>query len=374
MNVTLLAWSRESGGAERQLVNLAGGLCRSGHNVQVIVFFPNPHVEAALREAGTPYRVLGVRGRWDAGRYVVRLLEQMTRRRQDVVYAHLQVPNLLTVPLKLLDRTTSVVWGIRTSDLDIAPNPLAALATWLEVRLSRVASLVVANSFRGREDAIALGFHRDAVLVIQNGIDTETFRPDPIGGAKIRAEWGIAADERVIGIVGRFETKKDHQTFLQAAAIAGAKRADLRFVCIGSGPPAARARLEAESRSLGLADRVVWAGFCRDMPAVYGALDVATLCSAFGEGFPNAVAEAMACGLPCVATNVGDSARILGDLGLLVPPRSPHALAGGWLEALDETDPEASSRRRRRIEENFSLGRMVDRTEKVLTALLARPS
>lgn len=371
MNVTLLAWSREWGGAERQLANLAGGLTRFGHDVRVVVFFPNPHVEAALREAGAWYSVLGVRGRWDAGRYVVRLLAEMSKARHDVVYAQLQAPNLLTVPLKLLHRKAKVVWGIRTSDLAASAGPLGALATWVESRLSPAASLVIANSTRGREDAIALGYDRDAVLVIHNGIDTATFRPDPEGRSRVRARWGITPGERVIGLVGRLDAMKDHGTFLRASAIAAASRPDLRFVCVGDGPRVARIRLEALARSLGVSDRLVWAGLRRDMPAVYTALDVATLSSAFGEGFPNAVAEAMACGLPCVATDVGDTSTIVGELGWVVPPRNPDALAAGWLEALDEeSDSELRARRRQRIEDNFGLDQMISRTDEALVGLL----
>jgi glycosyltransferase involved in cell wall biosynthesis len=371
MKITLLAWSREWGGAERQLVNLARGLRLRGHDVMVVVFFSNSYVEAALREAETSFRVLGVRGRWDVGRYLVRFLTEMSGRTQEVIYAHLQAPNLLTVPFKLLRPETKVVWGIRMSDLRTHSNPLTGLAMWIESCLSSVADLVVANSFRGCNDAIDLGFNRCAITVIQNGIDTKAFGTDPEGGARVRAEWGVAAHDRLIGLVGRLEVKKDHDTFLRAAAIASRERADLRFVCVGDGPPAARHRLEAEARSLGIGDRVVWAGFRWDLAAVYGALNLATLSSAFGEGFPNVVAEAMACGLPCVATNVGDAGLILGDLGWVVPPRSPRVLADAWLEALAQRpDSEISFKRRRRIEENYNLERLIVQTEQALTALL----
>jgi len=371
MKVTLLAWSRESGGAERQLVNLASGLRRRGHDVLVVVFFRNPYVEAPLLETDTPYCVLDVRGRWDAWRYLVRYLALMSKRESEVVYAFLQLPNLLTVPLKLFRRHTQVVWGIRTSDLRIATDALSRMATWLEKRLSPLADLVIANSFRGRDDAIASGFDSGAMTVIHNGIDTAVFRPDPAGGARIRTAWGIADDQRIIGLVGRLETKKDHDTFLHAAAIAAGMRADVQFACIGNGTAVAQARLEAQARQLGLARRLVWSGFRPDMRAVYGALDVATLCSSFGEGFPNTVAEAMACGLPCVATNVGDAALILSDLGWVVPPRSPQALADAWLAALAENpDSGICQRRRQRIEEHYNLDLLIDRTEQALAELL----
>ncbi|CAG0984276.1 Putative glycosyltransferase EpsF [Burkholderiales bacterium] len=375
VKVTLLAWSRELGGAERQLVNLACGLRRRGHDVLVVVFFPNRYVEASLRETGTPFRVLGVRGRWDAYRYLVRFLAEALTRDSHVVYAFLQVPNLLTVPLKLLRRKARVVWGIRTSDFRTRSNALSGLVTWLESRLSRVADVIIANSFHGRDDAVALGFDRNAITVIHNGIDTEAFRPDPDAGTGIRAEWGIAAFETVIGLVGRFEAKKDHDTFLRAAAIAALERADLRFVCVGDRPASARAGLEAQAGKLGLDDRVIWAGFRQDMSAVYCALDVATLTSAFGEGFPNVVAEAMACGVPCVVTDVGDAALILGDLGWIVPPRNPRALADAWIAALaQDRRPGIRERRRRRIEENYNLELMIDRTEQALSALFEQKS
>ena len=374
MRVALLAWSREWGGAERQIVNLAGGLTRRGHDVHVVVFFRNAYVEAALQEAGVSYRVLGVRGRWDAGRYLVGLIVHMSRSRQDVVYAYLQAPNLLTVPLKLLQRRTKMVWGIRMSDLSPAASAFGTLATWVESRLSPAANLVISNSFRGRDDAITRGFDRNAILVIPNGIDTGVFRPDSEGRRRIRTAWGIAPGELVIGLVGRLEAKKDHGTFLRAAAAAASRRRQLRFVCVGYAPQGARNRLEAQARSLGVSDLLVWAEFHHDMAAAYTAFDVATLSSAFGEGFPNTVAEAMACGARCVATDVGDNALILGNLGQVVPPGDPEALAGAWLDALDDHDPELRRKRRQRIEDTYPLERMIDHTEQALAALLGLDS
>lgn len=369
--LTLLAWAREPGGAERQIVNLACGLRRRGHDVLVVVFFPNPYVETPLRETGTPYRLLDVRGRWDAWRYLVRLLGGLWNRDHHVVYGFLQAPNLLTLPLKLMRGRTKVVWGLRNSDLRPTASAASRLVGWLESRLSGLADLVVANSFRGSDDAVALGFDRSAITVIHNGIDTEAFRPHPEGGVKLRAEWGIPADAPLIGLVGRLDVRKDHDVFLNAAAIAARGRPDLRFVCVGDGPAAARARLEAQSRTLGLQGKVVWAGFQWNMPAVYAALDVVTLSSACGEGFPNIVGEAMACGRLCVVTDVGDAALIVGELGLVVPPRNPQAMADAWVDGLaHDTDAGIQRTRRRRIEEQFNLDRMLGRTEQALGALL----
>jgi len=102
------------------------------------------------------------------------------------------------------------------------------------------------------------------------------------------------------------------------------------------------------------------------MPAAYNALDVCCLSSAFGEGFPNVLGEAMACGVPCVATDVGDAARIIDTCGIIVPSRNPGLLATGVVQALAAVDTERMQACRHRIEAEFSVVRMVDQTERLL--------
>jgi glycosyltransferase involved in cell wall biosynthesis len=104
------------------------------------------------------------------------------------------------------------------------------------------------------------------------------------------------------------------------------------------------------------------------MAAVYSSFDLATLPSAYGEGCPNAVAEAMACGVPCVVTDVGDAAAIVGSLGAVVPRGDAARLCVAWQTTLDAEHPGRAAVRRRRIEEHFALERMVDQAEKVLTS------
>ena len=123
---------------------------------------------------------------------------------------------------------------------------------------------------------------------------------------------------------------KDHPTFLRAAAQFARQNADARFVCVGDGAAAYRDELRTLTRSLGLDDRLVWAGEHGDVKAAYNAFDIATLSSAFGEGFPNAVGEAMACGVPVVGTDVGDVRPIVGELGEVVAPGQPEPLCAGW--------------------------------------------
>ena len=174
----------------------------------------------------------------------------------------------------------------------------------------------------------------------------DAHRPDAAAGRALRRRWGIADDAFVIGCAARLDPMKDHANFLQAAAMLARQHADVRFVCVGSGPSAYRDELHALATSLGLtnhpadrlADRLTcrltchltWAGEIGDMNAAYNAFDLATLSSAFGEGFPNVVGEAMACGIPVDATDVGDERPIIGVLGEVVAPKQPDLLCAGW--------------------------------------------
>ena len=224
------------------------------------------------------------------------------------------------------------------------------------------------NSFRGRDHYVGRGFPAGKLVVIPNGIDTTYFTPKPDEGLKLRAEWGIGPNEIVIGLAARLDPLKDHETFLRAAAIAAKSRKDLRFVCVGGGVERDSARLESLANGLGLENRVVWAGECNDMPAAYGAMDIAT-CSSIVEGFPNMVGEAMACGVPCVVTDVGDCARITADTGIVVPPRDPPSLAQAWLQLAARTPAERKAlgrRARARIEDEFSVAALGENTLRAL--------
>ncbi len=335
------------------------------------MFHANPTVERRLHAHGVPYDVLNVRGRWDAQRILLRYLRGAAGRSDEIVHSYLAVPNVLTVPVKLVNPRARLVWGIRMSDSRLFTyNALTTPVHALEARLSRFADLVIANSHAGKDDAVAHGFDPSRMCVVDNGIDTETFRPDPEGRRRLRAEWGVADRDVLIGLVARLEPKKDHPTFLRAAAAAAARRPDLRFVCIGEGSPSIRGNLERQSRALGLENRLRWQPSVMEPAAAYSAFDLATLSSAFGEGFPNVLGEALACGRPCVATDVGDAARILDGVGVTVSPRSPTALAEAWLNALEADHVGLAEPRRSRIVQNYGLERMVERTEALLQGIV----
>ncbi|HIC04671.1 MAG TPA: glycosyltransferase, partial [Nitrospirales bacterium] len=199
------------------------------------------------------------------------------------------------------------------------------------------------------------------------------FQPDRIAGQTIRKEWGISDHEKLIGLVARLDPMKDHLTFIQAAAELSKLRDDVRFVCVGTGPSRYQQKLQAMSKQLDVHSRLIWDGPRLDMPAVYNAFDLACSSSSWGEGFANAIGEAMASGVPCVATDVGDSAVIVGDIGVIVPPQDPKSLALAWSDMLCKEDMITgtyATQARAHIVRQFGHERLFQRTAQVLEQLL----
>ena len=372
MKITLLTRSLAYGGSERQLVSLAKELHKRQHPVVVVVFYSGGPLEKELRQAGVTVRELDKRGRWDIIRFLLRFVRLLHEERPDVLYGFLGTPNLLTVLFKPIFPHIRMVWGVRASCVDFARYDwLVGLQHKVERRLSRFADLIIVNSHAGLDHAVAHGFPKNKMVVIPNGIDAERFRPDLEARWRVRGEWGVNETEKLIGLVGRLDPMKDHPTFLKAAALLAQERDDVRFVCVGGGPADYRREMHGLGRELGLTERVIWAGTREDVPAVYNALDVAAS-SSIGEGFPNTVSEAAACGVPCTVTDVGDSARIVGNGELVVPPSDPEALAALWAKIIDKP---ASAREllgrdlRRRVVDRFSLEQMVVQTTESLISV-----
>jgi glycosyltransferase involved in cell wall biosynthesis len=375
MRILLLIRSLEIGGAERQMTSLARGLKARGHEVFVAVLYSGGSLEEELQHLGIPILPLGNRGRYDVARHAARLIGVARRSGAEVVYGMLSAANLSSLLLRLRSPSPAVIWGLRASYVNLGHyDSWTRVTTRLEALLSRFADRIIVNSRAGREHAVASGFPQCSLVVVPNGIDTSRFRADLEARRRIRESWNVRPDEKAVGIVGRIDPMKDHSNFLEAAAGVAALRTAVRFLCIGEGRLEQRRSLEALSASMGLSHRLTWVGVRNDMPGVYSALDLVVL-SSRGEGFPNVVAEAMACGTPCVVTDVGDAAEIVEDRSRVVPPGDPAALAEAIHSALerDVSGNECESMRRR-IEERFGIDRMVDATENVFrSALAGRP-
>jgi glycosyltransferase involved in cell wall biosynthesis len=360
--------SMQIGGAERQLTILAVGLAARGHDVAVAAFAPGP-LASELR--GVRFLDLGKRSRLSNPLVFWRLFHVLRDFRPQVHYSLLGLPNILGALLRPLCTRTRLIMGVRASEVGLGSLGLASRIVYgLERRLAATADAIIVNSEAGRKHALAQGFPARRLTVVRNGIDTLRFAPQRELGAELRAKWGAGPKDLLVGLPARLDPIKDHATFLRASAMLSQRHERMRFVCIGDGPE--RESLTRLAQELGLGPRLVFAGECRDMPAACNALDLACLCSR-GEGFPNALGEAMACGVPCVSTEVGDAAEIVGDTGEIVRELGdPDALAAALenLAARIQAEPAGLAQAaRERIRARFSIEAMLDATEVVLQRL-----
>ena len=373
MKILFFIRSLDVGGSQRQLALMARGLAQRGHDVAVAVLYSGTATERMLATAGVRIIPLDKRGRWDVSP-LWRLWRLFRAERADVVYAFLTMQT--TLAALLVPRATSrLVFGVRSVAMELDNyDTLSALTFRLEALLSQRADLIVVNAQAGIADAVARGLPSERIAVVANGIDTDAMRPYPAARRAQRAAWGMNDRAFVIGMVARLDPMKDHGNFIAAAATFQHVYPDVRFVCVGDGPPMYRRELAALAQSRGLADRLLWAGEATDLRAVYSALDVATLSSAFGEAFPNVIGEAMACGVPVVATAVGDSAAIIGECGEVVPPRQPEALSAAWTQMRERLERDGERLKvdvRFRIATHYDVNAMVTRSEQLLAALCA---
>jgi glycosyltransferase involved in cell wall biosynthesis len=367
VKILLLCRSLAVGGTERQLAILAKGLHQQGHEVTVGVFYAGGPLERELHESGIPVFDLRKSGRWDVLPFFIRVVRVVWKFKPRVIYGFLGTPNILTAFLKPLFPKIWMVWGVRASNVDLDRYDwLTRLSYRIECRLSRFADLIICNSRAGLEYAAAHSFPRKKMVVIPNGIDTERFKPDAAARDRTRAEWGIAENEILIGLVARLDPMKDHPTFLRAAAMLAQEMPDVRFVCVGGGSDPYKSELRRLASEIGLDGRLIWAGARHDMTAVCNALDIASSSSSFGEGFSNTIAEAMACGVPCVVSDVGDSASIVGGTGVIVASATPDALCEGFRLMLNRLGPDICDAARASIINRFTNDLLVTDTVKVL--------
>jgi glycosyltransferase involved in cell wall biosynthesis len=214
------------------------------------------------------------------------------------------------------------------------------------------------------------------MVVIPNGFDLSELRPDPAARQDVRRELEVGERAPLVGMAARFHPQKDHASFLEAAKILHGRLPDVRFLLCGDGVTCENRALSDRVRQAGLADHAHLLGVRGDVPRLLAALDVAVL-SSVGEAFPLVLGEAMACGVPCVATDVGDAARIIGETGEVVPPRDPAALAAALERVLNlepERRRELGMAARQRIEENYSIERIAKRYEDLYSEALGVPA
>lgn len=312
-------------------------------------------------ELGVPVHALGLTP-MTAPMTLIKLTRLLKHLRTDVLQTWLYHADAAGTIAAYLAGVPHIAWNIRGADFDPRAyrRSLSAIVRLLAMA-SSVPAVVVSNSYDGRAAHERLGYHPKRWEIIPNGVDSALFQPSDRARECMRRRLGLGSSSRIVGHLARYHPMKDHVTFLRAGALVTAARQDVHLIAAGRGV-ADNAGLVREIASLRLDRRITLLDEQAQPAEFLAACDVVALSSAYGEGFPNVVAEAMACGVPCVVTNVGDAARIVGDAGIVVEPRDPDSLARGILNYLSMGPAEghaAADAARRRIVEHYSLDRAI---------------
>ncbi|RZK02296.1 MAG: glycosyltransferase [Novosphingobium sp.] len=358
-----------NGGAEAMLAKLvtADSGAEAPRHV-VVSLMPLGTVGSQLVAQGVEVHTLNMpRGRWRL-RGLLRLLRLMRRLRPEVIQGWMYHGNVAAWAARRLSFVPArLVWNVRHSVHDLCKETAstARMIRW-NARLSRQADLIIFNARSAVTQHADLGFDVSAGRVVPNGFDLGLFIPDDeprsYRAALIR-ELGIASDAIVVGMIARVHPMKDHANLFAAVREIRAAGHDIHLVLAGAGTEELGRSSDPGLREIP-ANRLSLLGDRRDLPSWLPGLDLAVLSSAWGEGFPNVIGEAMASGVPCVVTDVGDSREIVREGGLCVAPEDPGALARSLIlliEAGAQIRRAVGSEGRRRIEDQYGIERIVAR-------------
>src|SRR5713226_5770068 len=361
-------------GAETMLFRVASGMDGSRFENEVVSLTGILDLADRMQGIGVRVRTLGMKTNVPNPLLVMRLAQWIRESKPDVIHTWMYHANLVGALAARLACDVPVLWGIHHNALDprvdkrrtmLVNRACAFLSEKLPAR-------IVCCSEASLHIHKKLSYAAEKLEVVPNGFDLEQVKPDPAARVSVREELGIPADALLIGIAARFHPQKDHRNFVRAAARLHKQMPDVHFLLCGLDINWQNPRLAGWIEAAGIRDRCHLLGLRRDVSRLFAGIDIATTASISGEAFPLVIGEAMACGTPCVVTDVGDSALIVGETGIVVPPGDPHALAEAWRKLI-EAGPAVRHRlgmaARHRIEKLFALPAIVERYQAVYARL-----
>ena len=365
MQILHISSSLDDGGAEAILHTL---LTADSENRHMVVSLKSAGKYGPMLErAGIEVHALDM-GRNRVTVAGLRSLRKILKTRQpDLVQTWMYHADFLGGLAARLSGFKNVVWGIHNSTLIASRTPKATYLTATACALLShfIPRQIISCSHRAAEVHIKRGYAKTKMQVIPNGYDTSKFEPDAASRTSIRQELNIDPDTYLVGTVARWGEQKDQPNLIRALETFS-QQTDKPWHClfIGTEMDESNQALQGYLSDTVYPGHISLIGQRPDIPAIMNALDVHILPSAFGEAFPNVVAEAMSCGTPCIVTDVGDSAFMVSDSGWVVPPSDPDALSAAIKQALDARQQTVWSERqtqcRKRVEENFSRETMLD--------------
>ncbi len=367
MRVAIIITGLNTGGAEIMLLKVLERLDRQRFVPHVISLTTLGGLAPRIAALGIPVEAVGMKPGIPNLLDFFRLVRMLKRLNPDVVHTWMYHADLLGGLAARLAGISAIGWCIRNSNLDRDKTKLSTRAVVsLCASISKwVPSRILSCSEKARQVHVACGYAAEKMVVVPNGFDLTRFKPDNDARHQIRAELGITDQTLLVGLIGRFDPQKNHAGFFEAAGVLYRHMPQVYFVLAGQGIDIGNAALMQTITQAGVLANTHLLGLRNDIPELMAALDVLAS-SSYGEAFPNVLGEAMACGVPCVVTDVGDSAYIVGDTGRVVASGDMAGLAAALEELLALPPAEKSvlgEQARARVAEHFEIGMVIRQYE-----------
>ncbi|MBL7204401.1 MAG: glycosyltransferase [Desulfobacteraceae bacterium] len=352
----------DTGGAEMMLYKLVSVLDREKFLCRVVSLEPPGVLSQRINNLGIQVDSLGVDSRLPNPLALFKAIQMVRKWRPQVVQTWMYHADLLGTLASRIAGRGVLVWNMRCTNMDF--SQYSKTTRWVMracAALSPYPHMVLANSHASIEYHKKMGYKFKRSMVIPNGFDLDQFRPDPLLRAHVRHELSIPHNAPCVGLVARFDPMKDHATFFSAAELIARKRPDTHFILCGEGMIRENPRVRNYLKKSGTSLNVHLLGRREDINRIMAGLDIFVLASSYGESFPNVVGEAMASGVPCVVTDVGDAAIVVADTGKVVPFKNPPAMAAatlGLLELPAEERKKLGMSARERVRKQYSLDKV----------------
>jgi glycosyltransferase involved in cell wall biosynthesis len=362
IKITHIITDLNTGGAEMMLYKLLSAYDRNRFEMCVISLTSEGTIGKKIKDLGVKVYSLHLRKNLFAAFAILQLKKIMRELQPDVLQGWMYHGNLFaTIAAKMLHNVVPVVWNIRQSLYDFKQEKL--LTAWmikLCAWLSNKPAKILYNSYTSNLQHQKIGYSKLRSVIIPNGFDCDKLHP--IAGSQLRRELGLNDDELLIGMVARYHPMKCHKNLIMAAENVIKSCNKVKFVLIGKGVDDFNLILKQQVKNAGLTNEVYLLGERLDAAEITATFDIAVLPSGWGEGFPNVIGEAMACGVPCVVTDVGDAAKIVGDTGVVVPANDVPALTSGLQQLIERgraARKQLGLHARQRIIDNYSIAKVV---------------
>jgi glycosyltransferase involved in cell wall biosynthesis len=320
----------EKGGAETQILQNLGFF--SSNSSLSVILFDDPTDTISSLSAKFPlikfYTLKKSTGLFGNIRFLWNAISLIKAISPNIIISYLIHANLLCLLAGRLSGAERIIWGLRTSTFSLTEFGLkGAILNFFSIIFSRSVDCLIANNEAGLQQFLSSGARPKRVFTIPNGIDVERYTPSLQERKRCRDEFAISDQAIVIGTVARVVPWKGYETLLKAFATVATSTPGIRLVCVGTGSSVLTHSYRDLTSRLGITDNVIWAGRQEAVGSFLDLMDIFVLPSTSGEGFSNALAEAMAKELPCIATDVGDSKSIVSDCGIVISPERSDQLA-----------------------------------------------